>query len=73
MPLEPLHLLLLQQVIPPAFLRHQASIRDQLAHADGRDAEDLSGFFRSEEFHHTQSCTTCDQIKQPFSIQETPL
>lgn len=66
MPLEPLHFRLLQQMIPSAFLRRQTSIRDQLTHPDGRDAEDFSGFFRSEESHHTQSCTTCGQINQLF-------
>ena len=48
MPLEPLHFPFLKQVVPPAFLRHQASIRYQLTHPDSRDPEDFSRFFRCE-------------------------
>jgi hypothetical protein len=71
MPLKPLHFPLLKQVIPPAFLREQASISYQLTHPDGRNPEDLSGLFGSEQSHHMQSCTTCCQINQPFSVHET--
>jgi len=71
MPLEPLHCQFLQQMIPAALFCRQTSIGYQLTHPDGRDTKDFSGFFRSEEFHHTQSCTTCGQIKQPFSACDT--
>ena len=70
MPLEPLHFPFLKQVVPPAFLRHQASIRYQLTHPDGSDPEDFSGFFRCEKSHHNQSCTTCGRINQPFSLHD---
>ena len=71
MALELLHFPLLQKVIAPALLRNQASIGYQLTHPDGRNAEDLSGFRRRAKSHHTQSCTTCGPINQPFSVHES--
>ena len=67
MPLEPLHFPILQQVIPAVFLGSQPLFLDQLPHPHRRNAQDLSGLFRSDQAHLAQSCTPRRKINQPYS------
>jgi hypothetical protein len=57
MPLEPLHFPILQQVIPTVLLRSQPLFLYQLPHPHRRYTQDLSGLFRSDQAHLTQSTT----------------
>ena len=51
MPLEPLHFLILKKMVPPALLRNQTPVLNQLPHPHRRHTEDLSGLFRSDQAH----------------------
>ena len=73
MPLEPLHFPILQQVIPAVLLRSQPLFLYQLPYPHRRNAQDLSGLFRSDQAHLTKSCTPRREINQPYSEHEAPL
>jgi hypothetical protein len=73
MPLEPLNFPILQQVIPSVFLGSQPLFLDQLPHPHRRNAQDLSGLFRGDQAHLTQSCTPRGKINQPYSDHEALL
>ena len=51
MPLEPLHFPILKKVVPSTLLRNQTPVLNQLPHPHWRNAEDLSGLFRSDQAH----------------------
>jgi hypothetical protein len=72
MPLEPLNFPILQQVIPAVLLRSQPLFLYQLPYPRRRNAQDLSGLFRSDQAHLTKSCTPRGEINQPFSDREAP-
>ena len=67
MPLAPLHFPILQQVIPAVLLRSQPLFFYQLPYPHRRNAQDLSGLFRSDQAHLTKSCTPRREINQPYS------
>src|SRR5208283_5480614 len=67
MPLEPLHFPILKKVVSPTLLRNQTPVLNQLPHPHRRHTEDLSGLFRSDQAHLTQSCTSRPRINQLYS------
>jgi hypothetical protein len=73
MPLEPLTFPILQQVIPAVFLGNQLLFLYQLPHPHRCNAQNLSGLFRGDQAHLTQSCTPRREINQPYSDREASM
>ncbi len=67
MPLEPLHFLVLEKVVPPTLLSNQTPVLNQLPDPHRRYTQDLSGLFRSDQAHSATTCTPREQINQSES------
>jgi hypothetical protein len=69
MPLEPLYFPILKKVVPPALLRNQTPVLNQLPHPHRRHTEDLSGLFRRDQANLADSCTPTVPFNQSYSGQ----
>lgn len=76
MPLEPLHFLILDKVVPSALLGNQTTILYKLSDAHRTHTQDLSGLFCSHQAHLAHSCTlgnVANQWDSTIDIQKPPL
>ncbi len=70
MPLEPLHFLILDKVVPSALLGNQTPTLYQLPDAYRSHTQDLSGLFCSHQAHLAHTCTPGKVANQSYSKTE---